>query len=97
MCGKRPPRAVDRSQDSKKELRLLIHSGPVRGADTDRLDLAPQCPGLLAVSLGMSALHQDDHAMLGAMLPVYDALYAWRRQAQSETHSWNPLTMKTAA
>src|SRR5439155_15492995 len=25
----------------------------VRGADTDRLDLAPQCAGLLAVSLGL--------------------------------------------
>jgi rhodanese-related sulfurtransferase len=69
----------------------------VRGADCDRLDLAPQCPGLLAVSLGMSALQQDDHAMLDAMLPVYDALYAWCRHAQSETHSWNPQTMKTAA
>ena len=26
----------------------------VRGADTDRLDLAPQCAGLLAISLGLS-------------------------------------------
>ena len=25
----------------------------VRGADTDRLDLAPQAPGLLAISLGL--------------------------------------------
>jgi rhodanese-related sulfurtransferase len=69
----------------------------VRGADCDRLDLAPQCPGLLAVSLGMSALQQDDHAMLDALLPVYDALYAWCRHAQSETHNWNPQTTKTAA
>jgi hypothetical protein len=62
----------------------------VRGADTDRHELAPQCRGLLAVSLGMSVLHQDDHAMLEATLPVYDALYAWCRNAQHETHSWNP-------
>jgi rhodanese-related sulfurtransferase len=69
----------------------------VRGADTDRPDLAPQCRGLLAVSLGMSALHADDHEMLDAMMPVYDALYAWCRQAQSETHNWKPQTMTTKA
>lgn len=60
----------------------------VRGADTSRLALAPQCAGLLAVSLGMSRLHADDHAMLAATLPVYDALYAWCREAQGETHTW---------
>ena len=49
----------------------------VRGADTDRLDLAPQSAGLLALSLGLSRLHEDDHAMLAAALPLYDALYAW--------------------
>lgn len=60
----------------------------VRGADTARLALAPPCAGLLAVSLGMSRLHADDHAMLQATLPVYDALYAWCREAQGETHTW---------
>ncbi|MES2937482.1 MAG: chromate resistance protein ChrB domain-containing protein [Pseudomonadota bacterium] len=61
----------------------------VRGADTDRLGLAPQSAGLLAVSLGLSALHaDDDHAMLRAALPVYDALYAWCRTARGETHQW---------
>ena len=52
----------------------------VRGADTGRLDLAPQAAGLLAIALGLSALHaEDDHAMLEACMPVYDALYAWCR------------------
>jgi rhodanese-related sulfurtransferase len=51
----------------------------VRGADTGRPDLAPECPGLLSVSQGMSLLHADDQAMLEATLPVYDALYAWCR------------------
>ena len=60
----------------------------VRGADTARLAVAPQCAGLLAVSLGMSRLHADDHAMLRATLPVYDALHAWCREAQGETHTW---------
>jgi hypothetical protein len=61
----------------------------VRGADTARLDLAPQAAGLLAVSLGLSRLHADDAAMLEAAMPVYDALYAWCREAQGEPHSWN--------
>ena len=69
----------------------------VRGADTDRLDLSPQSAGLLAFSLGLSRLHaQDDHAMLEAALPLYDALYAWCRDrvaARDEPHSWKPETM----
>jgi hypothetical protein len=60
----------------------------VRGADTDRLGLAPQCAGLLAVSLGLSRLHPDDNAMLEAALPLYDALYAWCRGDQGEVHTW---------
>ncbi len=51
----------------------------VRGADTDRLELAPQSPGLLAMSAGLSALHADDHAMLEQGMTLYDALYAWCR------------------
>jgi len=49
----------------------------VRGADTDRLDLAPQSAGLLAISQGLSMTHADDHAMLAQGMVVYDALYAW--------------------
>jgi hypothetical protein len=79
-----------------KEPALHALARIVRGADTDRLELAPQCAGLLAVSLGMSALHEDDHAMLAATLPVYDALHAWCLRAQGETHSWNPQAMKAA-
>jgi rhodanese-related sulfurtransferase len=52
----------------------------VRGADTNRLDLAPECAGLLAVSLGLSLLYHDDHAMLEKGMLVYDALYARCKQ-----------------
>jgi hypothetical protein len=62
----------------------------VRGADTDRLDTEPQCAGLLAVSLGLSRLFEDDHEQLRHGFVVYDALYAWLRDARSERHSWNP-------
>jgi rhodanese-related sulfurtransferase len=62
----------------------------VRGADTARLDLAPQAAGLLAVSLGLSRNFLDDHEMLSHGMVVYDALYAWCRDGQDETHTWNP-------
>jgi hypothetical protein len=62
----------------------------VRGADTARLELSPQSPGLLAVSLGLSALYTDDHEMLKHGLVVYDALYAWCVECQEEVHNWTP-------
>ncbi|HTJ24222.1 MAG TPA: chromate resistance protein ChrB domain-containing protein [Gemmatimonadaceae bacterium] len=62
----------------------------VRGADTARLDLAPQAAGLLAISFGLSRMFPDDHEMLKHGFVVYDALYAWCREAADETHSWNP-------
>lgn len=64
----------------------------VRGADTDRLDLAPQSAGLLAASLGLSANLRDDHEMLATGMTLYDALYSWCRQDQagtSERHNWS--------
>jgi hypothetical protein len=62
----------------------------VRGADTARLDLAPQAAGLLAISLGLSAMFDDDLTQLKHGFVMYDALYAWCRQAANETHTWNP-------
>jgi rhodanese-related sulfurtransferase len=60
----------------------------VRGADTARLDLAPQASGLLAASLGFSRMYKDDLAQLDAAMPLYDALYRWCRDATEETHNW---------
>jgi len=62
----------------------------VRGADTARLDLAPQSAGLLAVSLGLSRNFTDDLEMLKQGMVVYDALYAWCKEGQDEAHTWNP-------
>ncbi|MEA3390323.1 chromate resistance protein [Sphingobium phenoxybenzoativorans] len=62
----------------------------VRGADTSRLDLAPQSAGLFAISLGLSARYSDDHEMLSHSLVIYDALYAWCQSCQGETHNWPP-------
>ena len=46
--------------------------------------------GLLAISLGLSRLFQDDHEQLRHGFVIYDALYAWVREARLERHSWNP-------
>jgi hypothetical protein len=68
----------------------------VRGADTARLNLAPQCAGLLAISLGLSRMFSDDHAQLPHGFVIYDALYAWLRDGRAETHTWNPQRAATA-
>lgn len=59
----------------------------VRGADTARLELAPQSPGLLALSLGLSALYADDREMLEHGIAMYDALHAWLRASRDEVHN----------
>jgi rhodanese-related sulfurtransferase len=67
---------------------LLRLATIVRGADTARLDLAPEAPGLLAASLGLSRMYTDDLAQLEAGLLLYDAFYRWCRDATDETHNW---------
>ena len=62
----------------------------VRGADTSRLDLSPQSAGLYALSLGLSQNFQDDQEMLRQGMVMYDALYAWCKHGQDETHNWPP-------
>jgi rhodanese-related sulfurtransferase len=68
---------------------LLRLATIVRGADTSRLDLAPQAAGLLAASLGLSRMYSDDLAQLEAGLLLYDAFYRWCRDATHETHNWH--------
>ena len=62
----------------------------VRGADTDRHDLAPEAAGLHALSLGLSVVFSDDQALLAQGLILYDALYAWATKARGERHDWRP-------
>jgi rhodanese-related sulfurtransferase len=60
----------------------------VRAADTARLDLSPEAPGLLAASLGLSRMFDDDLEQLSAGLLLYDAFFRWCRDASKETHNW---------
>jgi len=59
----------------------------IRGADTQRPELAPEAAGLLAMSLGISAANDDDHAALAQGMVLYDALYSWLRHASDEAHN----------
>ncbi len=52
----------------------------VRAADTGRLELAPEAPGLLALSRGLGALFEDDQELLRHGMVLYDALYAWLKE-----------------
>jgi rhodanese-related sulfurtransferase len=67
---------------------LLRLANVVRGADTARLELSPEAPGLLAASLGLSRMYADDLQQLEAGMLLYDAFYRWCRDATDETHNW---------
>ena len=67
----------------------------VRGADTARMDLAPEAAGLLAVSLGFSRMYRDDLTQLEAAMAIYDGFYRWCRDASDETHNWPAPKVKS--
>ena len=69
----------------------------VRGADTNRHDLAPEAAGLLAASLGLSRMYRDDLAQLDAGMGLYDAFYRWARDAKEEGHDWSAASVKAQA
>jgi hypothetical protein len=58
----------------------------IRAADTGT-DSSAQAAGLLALSVGLSRMHRDDHTQLAAAMPLYDALYRWARDGSGETHA----------
>ena len=60
----------------------------VRGADTDRFDLAKQAGGLWAISAGISYNFKDAQEQLAIGMIIYDALYSWAKYVQEETHTW---------
>lgn len=63
----------------------------VRGADTDRHDLAIQASGLWAISAGLSYNITNDHELLESGMMIYDALYTWAKHLQNERHTQNPI------
>ncbi|WP_036287832.1 sulfurtransferase/chromate resistance protein [Methylosinus sp. PW1] len=73
----------DLTIDSLRRLAVIV-----RGADTARLEIAPEAPGLLAASLGLSRMYSDDLEQLDAGMALYDAFYRWCRDATDEPHNW---------
>lgn len=63
----------------------------VRGADTDRFDLAQQAAGLWAISAGLSHNYSNDHEQLEIGMKIYDALYSWAKYVYQEKHTWSPV------
>ena len=76
-----------------EDLALARLATIVRAADTDTLELSPQAPGLLAITLGLGAKFRDDQELLRAGLVIYDALYAWCLSLTGERHGWYPDTV----
>ena len=67
---------------------ILLMAEIVRGADTDRFDLAQQAAGLWAISVGLSYNYKDDQEQLAFGLIIYDALYSWAKYVHAEKHTW---------
>jgi hypothetical protein len=64
-----------------REMAAIVHSADV-ASDVDQV---PEARGLLAIAEGFGLVFDDDHAILAAELPVYDALHAWcvKREEQA--------------
>lgn len=63
----------------------------VRGADTDRHDIASQASGLWSISAGLAYNTKDDYELLQKGMMIYDALYSWAKHLQKEKHTQNPV------
>lgn len=63
----------------------------VRGADTDRHDIASQASGLWAISAGLAFNEKNDYVLLDKGMMIYDALYSWAKHLQKEKHTQNPV------
>lgn len=63
----------------------------VRGADTDRHDLAPQASGLWAIFAGLSYNIKDDEELLQIGMLIYDGLYSWAKHLYTIKHTQAPV------
>ncbi|NLR60357.1 helix-turn-helix domain-containing protein [Chitinophaga polysaccharea] len=70
---------------------VLIMAPIVRGADTDRHNLATQASGLWAISAGLAYNEPDDQALLEKGMLLYDALYSWAKYLQHVKHTQQPF------
>jgi hypothetical protein len=71
-----------------KEEALQLIARIVRGADTNRFDIAEQSAGLWAISAGLSVNYSDHQEQLELGMKLYDALYSWAKFSRAEVHTW---------
>jgi AraC-like DNA-binding protein len=72
-----------------KDPAILIIADIVRGADTDRHDIAKESAGLWAISAGLSHNIIDDYKLLETGIVIYDALYSWATHLYKQNHLQN--------
>jgi AraC-like DNA-binding protein len=68
---------------------ITVISKIVRGADTDRHDIANESAGLWAISAGLAHNITDDSKLLEMGMVVYDALYSWASHLYHQKHLQN--------
>jgi AraC-like DNA-binding protein len=74
-----------------RDAAVLTLAPIVRGADTDRHDLAVQSSGLWAISAGLAHNYKEDAVLLEKGMLIYDALYSWAKYLQQEKHTQQPF------
>lgn len=74
-----------------KDVALDRMAAIIRGADTDKLEVAPQAAGLSAIFLGLSQTIKDDHELLDLGMKVYDGLYHWAKHMHNQKHTQAPV------
>lgn len=72
-----------------KDPAVLAMAVIVRGADTDRHDIANESAGLLAISSGLAYNLTNDNELLKTGMIIYDALYSWATHLQKQKHLQN--------
>lgn len=68
---------------------ITVISKIVRGADTDRHDIAKESAGLWAISAGLAHNITDDSKLLEMGMVIYDALYSWASHLYNQKHLQN--------
>ncbi|MBS1730468.1 MAG: chromate resistance protein [Bacteroidetes bacterium] len=72
-----------------KDPAISIIAVIVRGADTDRHDIAKEVAGLWAISAGLSHNITNDDELLKTGMLIYDALYSWATHLHKQKHLQN--------
>lgn len=72
-----------------KDPAIKIIARIVRGADTDRHEIAKESAGLWAISSGLDYNIKDDYELLEQGMILYDALYSWATHLYQQSHLQN--------